>query len=141
MAKNSFLGIIRDISERKNAEEEARKSQKAIESVNRERNLILNSAGEGIYGIDNEGVTTFVNPAACKMLGYSKDELLGKKQHALIHHSYPDGRYFSKNECHIYAAFKDGKVHKESEEVFWRKDGSSFPVEYTSNPYTTTVKL
>lgn len=132
--KQSFLGIIRDISERKEVEEEAHKSQKAIESVHRERNLILNSAGEGIYGLDNEGMTTFVNPASCKMLGYTKDELMGKGQHALIHHSYPDGKSYSKKECHIYAAFKDGKVHQESEEVFWRKDGSSFPVEYISQP-------
>ncbi len=132
--KQSFLGIIRDISERKEVEAEARKSQKAIESVHLERNLILNSAGEGIYGLDNEGITTFVNPAACKMLGYSKDDLMGKGQHTLIHHSYPDGKSYSKKECHIYAAFKDGKVHQESEEVFWRKDGSSFPVEYISQP-------
>jgi PAS domain S-box-containing protein len=132
--QQSFLGIIRDISERKEVEEETRKSQKAIESIHRERNLILNSAGEGIYGLDNEGVTTFVNPAACKMLGYSKDELMGKGQHALIHHSYPDEAPYSRDKCHIYAAFKDGKVHKESEEVFWRKNGSSFPVEYISQP-------
>ncbi len=139
--KQSFLGIIRDISERKNAGEEVQKSQNAIELVHRERNLILNSAGEGIYGLDNEGVTTFVNPAACKMLGYSKDELMGKGQHSLVHHSYPDGRSYSRDDCHIYAAFKDGKVHKESEEVFWRKDGSCFPVEYISQPIYDNGKI
>lgn len=139
--KQSFLGIIRDVSERKIAEEEAQRSQKAIESVHRERNLILNSAGEGIYGLNDKGMTTFVNPAACKMLGYSKDELMGKGQHALIHHSYPDGKSYPRNECHIYAAFMDGKVHKESEEVFWRKDGSSFPVEYMSQPIYDNGKI
>jgi len=82
--KKIFAGVLRDISERKATE-------MAIESANRERNLILNSAGEGIYGLDMEGKTTFVNPTACKMLGYTEEEILGKGQHATIHHSYPDG--------------------------------------------------
>ncbi|MZH05976.1 MAG: PAS domain S-box protein [Nitrospinae bacterium] len=125
--KKIFVGILRDISERK-------LNELAIESANRERNLILNTAGEGIYGLDLKGNITFVNPAACKMLGYSEEELWGKPQHSTIHHSHPDGTEYPREECPIYAAVKDGKDHHETEEVFWKKDGSSFPVEYMSRP-------
>jgi len=125
--KKIFVGILRDISERK-------LNELAIESANRERNLILNTAGEGIYGLDLKGNITFVNPAACKMLGYSEEELWGKPQHSTIHHSHPDGTEYPREECPIYAAVKDGKDHHETEKVFWKKDGSSFPVEYMSRP-------
>jgi PAS domain S-box-containing protein len=125
--KKIFVGVLRDISERK-------ANELAMELANRERNLILNSAGEGIYGLDLEGKTTFVNPTACKMLGYSEEELLGKGQHIVVHHSYPDGTHYPKDKCPIYCTFRDGKDRQESEEVFWKKDGSSFPVEYISKP-------
>jgi PAS domain S-box-containing protein len=113
--------------EREQAEEE-------LKQATRQKELILNSAGEGIYGLDLEGNTTFANPAAEKLLGYTEEELLGKPQHAIIHHSKPDGSPYPREDCHIYAAIKDGKVHRESEEVFWRKDGTCFPVEYASTP-------
>lgn len=95
---------------------------------------ILETVGEGIYCLDLVGNTTFVNPAAEKMTGYSAEELIGKPQHALIHHTRADGTIYPREECHIYAAFKDGKTHHENGEVFWRKDGISFPVEYASTP-------
>jgi PAS domain S-box-containing protein len=132
--KKIFVGVLRDISERK-------ASELAMELANRERNLILNSAGEGIYGLDIEGRTTFVNPTACKILGYTEEELLGTGQHIMVHHSYADGTHYPKDKCPIYAAFRDGKVHHESEEVFWKKDGSSFPVEYISKPIIDLGKV
>ena len=104
------------------------------EKVFEQNVLILNSAGEGIYGLDYEGNTIFVNPAATRMLGYTVEELIGKPQHTLVHHSKPDGTPYPREDCHIYAAIKDGKIHRENGEVFWRKDGSSFPVEYVSTP-------
>jgi PAS domain S-box-containing protein len=124
----------RDITERKKAEE------KLIQAT-RQNELILLSAGEGIYGLNLDGKTTFTNPSAEKMLGYTKEELLDKPQHALIHHSNPDGSPYARSDCHIYAAFKDGKVHRESEEVFWRKNGTCFPVEYVSTPIRESNKL
>jgi PAS domain S-box-containing protein len=132
--KKIFVGVLRDISERK-------ANELAMELANRERNLILNSAGEGIYGLDIEGKTTFVNPTACKILGYTEEELLGTGQHIMVHHSYPNATHYPKEKCPIYAAFKDGKVHHESEEVFWKKDGSSFPVEYISKPIIDLGKV
>ncbi len=97
------------------------------------QNLLI-SAGEGIYGLDRSGNTTFVNPAALQMTGYEKEELLGQSQHAMLHHSRFDGSPYPQEECPIYSAFRDGAVHHINTEVFWRKDGSNFPVQYTSTP-------
>ena len=96
--------------------------------------LILESAGEGIYGLDADGATTFINPAAQEMTGFSAEEMIGKCQHKMVHHSRPDGSPYPQHECPIYSAFKKGQVYSVSDEVFWRKDGTPFPVEYTSTP-------
>ncbi|MDH3504115.1 MAG: PAS domain S-box protein [Nitrospirota bacterium] len=95
---------------------------------------LLASVGEGIYGLDLDGNTTFVNPAVLQMTGYEEDELLGQSQYAILHHSKPDGSPYPPEECLIYAALRDGSVYHIDTEVFWRKDGSSFPVEYVSTP-------
>lgn len=113
---------------------EHKRTQQALEQLRRQNELILNAAGEGIYGLDTRGNTTFVNPAAARMIGYEPAELIGKPQHAILHHSKPDATPYPREECPIYAAFKDGAVHHVTDEVFWRKDGTSFPVEYISTP-------
>jgi PAS domain S-box-containing protein len=106
-----------------------------IEQLGRRNELILESAGEGIYGLDSDGRTTFVNPAAARILGYKTGDLIGQLHHELVHHTRPDGRAYPQSQCPIYAAFKDGTVHTSvGNEVFWRKDGTSFQVEYTSTP-------
>ena len=100
-----------------------------------ERNqLLLESIGEGIYGLDTQGRTIFVNSAVCEMLGYTQDELIGCDMHALMHHSYPDGSSYPREDCYIYSAFTTGAMHKIDDEVFWRKDGTGFPVEYVCAP-------
>jgi PAS domain S-box-containing protein len=96
--------------------------------------LILRAAGEGIYGVNAEGKTTFVNPAAERMLGWTAEELIGRDMHSTVHHTHPGGAHYLQHDCPIYAAFRDGAVHQVDTEVFWRKDGSSFWVEYTSTP-------
>ncbi len=96
--------------------------------------LILRAAGEGIYGVNAEGKTTFVNPAAARMLGWKAEELVGHDMHSIVHHTRPDGSHYPEHDCPIYAAFRDGAVHQVDTEVFWRKDGTSFWVEYTSTP-------
>ena len=110
------------------------KSSTTIEALERRNELILRCAGEGIYGLDRDGLTTFVNPAAAQMLGWTAEELIGKPQHAIIHHTRSDGSEYQREACPIYSAFKDGKVHRVDDEVFWRKDGTSLPVEYVSTP-------
>jgi len=122
-----IVGTMLDITERKRSEE-------AHEKTRRQMQLILDAAGEGIYGVDLDGRVTFVNPAAVKMAGWSQEELIGAHQHSVLHHTKPDGTPYPVQECPIYAAFKDGKQHQVADEVFWKKDGSSFPVEYVSNP-------
>ena len=115
-------------------EEKVRERTAQLEWTHHKLESILNSAGEGIYGVDLEGRTTFINPAALQMLEYSLDEMLGQLQHAMTHHTRPDGTPYPREECPIYLAFMDGQVHRVDDELFWRKDGSSFVVEYTSTP-------
>lgn len=106
----------------------------ALQKLQRHHESILQSAGEGIYGLDCDGNTTFANQSALDMVGWKLEDLLGKSQHTMIHHTKTDGSHFDKADCAIYAAFKDGKVHHVEDEVFWRKNGTSFPVEYVSTP-------
>ena len=96
--------------------------------------LILQAIGEGVYGLDKDGKATFVNPAAEAMTGWHRDELIGKVIHDFHHHTHADGSHYPHHDCPIYNSIQDGKVHHVDHEVFWRKDGTSFPVEYTSTP-------
>lgn len=128
------IAQIQDITQSKKDAEE-------LERLSRQNELILKSAGEGIYGLDLEEKTTFVNPAAEKMLGYEPGELIGRHQHEIIRHMNPDGKPYPTVNCPIYAALRDGKVHVSSNEVFWRKDGMSFPVEYVSTPIREDGKV
>ena len=108
--------------------------ERFFREIERENQLILRAAGEGIYGVNAEGKTTFVNPAAERMLGWSAEELVGRDMHSIVHHTHPDGSHYHDEDCPIYAAFRDGAVHQVDTEVFWRKDGSKFWVDYTSTP-------
>ena len=100
--------------------------ERFFRDVERQNQLILRAAGEGIYGVNAEGKTTFVNPAAERMLGWTAEELVGHDMHTLVHHTHPDGTHYHAHDCPIYAAFRDGIVHHVEHEKFWRKDGTSF---------------
>jgi len=119
--------LNREIAERIQAEEEVRELQKQL-------SLILDSAGEGILGLDNQGKVIFLNRAASLMLGWETEELLGNTHHQLIHHTHPDGTAHPMESCPIYMAYRDGVVHYKTGDVFWCKNGTSFPVEYVSTP-------
>jgi PAS domain S-box-containing protein len=97
-------------------------------------NLILKSTDDGIFGMDNGGYTTFANPAACAMLGYDEEQIIGKSFHAMFHHSHADGSIYSEDECTMGKAFKGERVQGVDTEVFWRHDGTSMPVEYSATP-------
>ena len=96
--------------------------------------LILDAAGEGVYGLDRNGKATFGNAATLDILGWEPDEVIGQPSHEIHHHSHPDGTPYPHTECPIYAALHDGEVHRVDDEVFWHRDGSPVPVEYTSTP-------
>lgn len=140
-----MYATARDVTERTQAEKETQKLNDELERRVRERTaeldgqrqhseLLLNSIGEGLYGLDLDGLVTFMNPAGAEILGYSAAELLGQPMHAKCHHAYADGRPFPREDCPIYAAKRDGQVHHNSDDVMWRKDGSAVAVEYTSTP-------
>jgi len=123
-----ILALSEDITERKCAEE-------ALEFSEERTRLVLNSVAEGIFGCDSEGTCLFCNPAAVRLLGYENtSELLGQNMHRLEHHTRKDGRPFPIEECPIYMGFLENRGVHVDDDIFWRKDGSSFPVEYWSHP-------
>jgi PAS domain S-box-containing protein len=124
---SGLLVIGRDITERKRVED-------TLERLRHLYGLLLTSAPDGIYGIDLQGNAIFVNPAAARMLGSSGEELLGRHMHDIAHHTKPDGTRYSSEECPIYRALCGGVIQHVADDVFWRTDGTSFPVEYTSTP-------
>ena len=124
----AVLGVILVWNRRLAAEADLRR---AAEERTR---LTLDSAGDGIIGVDEQGRATFVNHAAERMLGYTEAEMLGRPIHLLIHHSHADGSPYPAEECPMRAAFTDGEVHRIDEEVLWRKDGTFFQAEYAANP-------
>ena len=96
--------------------------------------LLLESTGDGIFGIDMGGCCTFINRAAAAMLGFTVDQALGRNMHELIHHSHRTGGHYHEHECPIFRAFKQGLPCRVDTEVFWRADGRAFDVEYSSYP-------
>jgi PAS domain S-box-containing protein len=116
-----------DVTEQHEAEE-------ALHRATRARELILESVGDGIYGIDLSGRLTFINEAGAKALSYNAEELAGRDVHEIIHHSHADGTPYSRATSPILQAMRRQETVRMHEEVFWRADGSSFPVEYTASP-------
>ena len=96
--------------------------------------LMLASTGEGVFGVDLEGLCVFINPAGARMIGLEPEQVLGQNMHVLTHHSHGDGSHYPLDDCPIYNAFRQGQPCRIDSEVFWRADGSSFPVEYSSYP-------
>lgn len=105
-----------------------------VKSSEERTRLILESTDEGIFGVDTEGRIVFVNPAACRLLGFSAEEMIGQPSHQLIHHHRPDGSEYPAPECPMYAAYKRGEPSRIENEQLWCKDGSNLPVEYGATP-------
>jgi PAS domain S-box-containing protein len=135
-AVNDALEKVRDrsahlateLEERRRAENEVREKEEHIR-------LLLSSTAEGIYGVDMNGTCTFCNPSGLRLLGHeSEGDLLGKNIHEIIHFKRADGSAYPEQECRIYQAYREKRGVHADDEVFWRKDGTSFPVEYWSYP-------
>ncbi|HSB82010.1 MAG TPA: PAS domain S-box protein [Candidatus Methylomirabilis sp.] len=123
-----YTVILRDITQRKLAEQALRESEERVR-------LLLDSTGEAIYGIDLSGTCTFCNAACLRILGYRDPrDLLGRNMHSLIHHTRPDGTPYPVVDCRIYQAYQRGVPTHADDEMLWRADGTSFPAEYWSHP-------
>lgn len=110
------------------------KLKRENEKLSTIQNLILNAIQDGVFGLDINGNHTFINPAAALMLGYTQEELIGKPSHTTWHHTKKDGTPYPQDECLIYKVLKDGVKIKVENDIFWRKDGSSFIASYISSP-------
>jgi len=113
---------------------ESRQSLSDLRNLGQQNQLILGSTAEGIVGIDPAGAVAFANDAALAMLGFSREELLGRHFHDQTHHSRPDGSPYPALDCPIYQAMHSHTTCRISKDVFWRKDGTAFPVYYTASP-------
>jgi PAS domain S-box-containing protein len=114
--------------------EERRRAEESLESTRQKLHLILESVSEGICSVDTDGEITLFNSFGAKTLGWEKEELSGKDHHALVHHKKSSGAPYPEAECPVHATLKDGETHRICDEIFWRKDGTSLPVEYVSTP-------
>ena len=114
--------------------DERRQAEEALARLRRQYELILNSAGEGIYGVDLDGNFTFINPKGAELLKWTVAGLLGKPAHATIHHTKSDGSKYPVEACPVHASLRTGATQRVNNDVFWRKDGKSFRVDYVSTP-------
>jgi PAS domain S-box-containing protein len=128
------FAAARDVTERQRAEE-------ALQSLHHQLELILNSSMDGIFGLDLRGNHTFVNAAGARLLGYEVKEIIGRHSHTLLHHSKPDGSPYPEEECPVHSVLAGGQPYHTAGDVFWCKDGSSFPVEYVSGPIVEDGKV
>jgi PAS domain S-box-containing protein len=113
---------------------ELQENQARLQQAEERSRLLLESAQEGIFGVGADGLVNFINPAASALLGFAADELIGKRIHSLVHHSRPDGSPYPIEACPMHHSLTRGLIGSRDDEVLWRKDGSAFPVEYTSVP-------
>lgn len=102
--------------------------------LEQQHELILNSVADGICGIDLKGRTTFANRAMERITGWPAEELIDREQHPLLHHTRPDGTPHPPEECPVYLTCRDSRPRFVEDDLFWRRDGSSFPVEYSATP-------
>ncbi len=131
----NFVGVQHDVTEQIEAQAAATRNAERIAAI-------LDTAAEGIYGINTRGECSFCNQSALAMLGYeSEAEVLGKDMHELIHHSNPDGSPLKFEDCRIYQAWQQNKTVHISDEYFWKKGGVGFPVEYWSRPFVRGGKV
>ncbi|WP_019587831.1 PAS domain S-box protein [Deinococcus apachensis] len=123
--------FVLDLTDRKALERTLNDENNELRALNEQ---ILASAADGVFGLDLKGHTTFANPAALGMTGYALDEMLGQQQHALLHHTRADGTPYPLADCPICQVTRDGTERQVTNEVFWRRDGTAFPVEYSATP-------
>ncbi len=111
---------------------ERNRVQRLLRNTKNYLQLLLESTGEAIFGVDKQGHCTFINPKFTELLGYSEADLSGNRVHDLIHHTYADGSVYPWGQCVLYQCLTQGKAYHGDHEVLWRKDGTSFPAFFTA---------
>jgi PAS domain S-box-containing protein len=150
--EDRLIVFCRDISERKRSEAELEEHRRHLEDMvvvrtlelkeaEQQVRLILESSADGLFGVDLEGRFTFVNPAACRMLGYTQDELVGRAVHATIHHRYPDGREFPEAECLLDREKRVGLTLRVDHDTYWCANGQGLDVMVASQPMLRDGKI
>ena len=133
-AMAAFVGL----TTRSLVERLRRREREAVRVAEHERQreaylrAVMNSAAEGILALDLDGRISFANPSAARMLGHSAEQLVDSDLHELVHHTRPDGSPYPKDDCPVHDSLRSGRRHVVADELFWRADGTSFPVEYRS---------
>jgi len=139
------VGSARDITERKQTEAELERHRQHLEELVEQRTTqlmatearasrILDSTADGLYGVGADGCITFINHAACHMLGYTAEQALGRRAHELFHHSWPDGRPYPASDCAADQAWRAGVEMRADDETYWHADGHAVPVALASHP-------
>jgi PAS domain S-box-containing protein len=129
------------ITERKRAEEALRQSEERTRRLLEFHEAVMANMGEGLYAVDTQGLVTYMNRAAEGLFGWTSAELLGRKMHDMTHYKHPDGTPFPIEECAGFQVLHEGKVLKDHDDVFIRKDGALFPVVYSSSPLISEGKV
>ncbi|AXS79079.1 ATP-binding protein [Dechloromonas sp. HYN0024] len=144
-ASGDSIWVLEDISVRKRQESELETYRSSLESLVQERTKaltqtearashILNSSADGLYGVDKDGLITFINPAACAMLGYTPEQAIGRSCHELFHHRKSNGEIYLAEACPALAALEKGHTVRVSDEVYWHADGHAVPIMYSVHP-------
>jgi len=147
-----LLAVTRDISERKRAEAELEQYRRHLEELVEQgtsalletearASHIIQASADGLYGIDEAGRISFINPAACAMLGYVPEQVIGQAAHALFHHSRPDGTPYPSDDCPSINSLRFGQTVRVDDEVFWHADGHPVPVMYSTHPIVQDGKI
>jgi PAS domain S-box-containing protein len=135
LARQSLLGLDNDRL-RRQLEERVAERTRSLRQITARTDLMVDSVGEGIYGVDPDGLITFVNPAAALALGYAADDLTGCDAHVTFHARGPDGNLLPQDQCYITEAVRDGLVSTAEDDSYVRSDGRLLPVEVTTTPLT-----
>jgi PAS domain S-box-containing protein len=143
--RHAMVIIGRDMTERKRIEAELAQHRIHLEELVQERtdalmetearaSHILQSSADGLFGMDAEERISFINPAGCRMLGLTSEQVVGRSPHDLFHHSTPEGTPYPKTECPVLMALRQGRETRVDDEVFWHTDGHAIPVMYAVHP-------
>jgi PAS domain S-box-containing protein len=135
------LQLISDLAERTGSGCVQALATRRLSRTARDLGAVLETIDEGVYGIDTSGRITLVNRAALELTGYAREELTGSNSHEVLHHTHEDGSPYPVADCPVVGAIENGTATRVTEEVFWRKDGTSFPVEYSAAPLFEDDKI